>query len=71
MPHSKQLIKLTASNYLATVIKFIVMIYLTREMFLQLPKESYGFWALLWSIFGYSVLLDLGFGVALQKKPVK
>ena len=68
MPHSKQLIKLTASNYLATIIKFVVMVYLTREMFLQLPKESYGFWALLWSIFGYSVLLDLGFGVALQKK---
>ncbi|NRB22169.1 lipopolysaccharide biosynthesis protein [Shewanella sp.] len=68
MPRTKQLIKLTASNYLATIIKFVVMVYLTREMFLLLPKESYGFWALLWSIFGYSVLLDLGFGIALQKK---
>ncbi len=68
MSRAKQLIKLTASNYLATAIKFVVMIYLTREMFLLLPKESYGFWALLWSIFGYSVLLDLGFGTTLQKQ---
>jgi len=61
------LIKSTASNYLLLIIKIITSLFLVRIIFLGISNEEYGFWALLWSIFGYSVLLDFGFGTAVQK----
>lgn len=57
----------TAANYISLVIKLVTAIFLTRIIFLGLGNVSYGFWALLWSIFGYSLLLDFGFGTSVQK----
>ncbi len=57
----------TLSNYGKMIIGIIVTIFLTRILFLGLSREEYGFWALLWSIFGYSLLLDFGFGTSIQK----
>lgn len=57
----------TISNYTKTIIGIAITIFLTRILFLGLSREEYGFWALLWSIFGYSLLLDFGFGVSVQK----
>lgn len=57
----------TLSNYISLVIRLILSLILTRVLFLALPREHYGMWALLWSIFGYSLLLDFGFGTSLQK----
>ncbi|MFA6625412.1 MAG: hypothetical protein WCS58_00825 [Candidatus Cloacimonadaceae bacterium] len=57
----------TISNYGKMIIGIFVTIFLTRILFLGLSREEYGFWALLWSIFGYSLLLDFGFGTAVQK----
>jgi O-antigen/teichoic acid export membrane protein len=34
----------------------------------NLDIELYGFWSLLWIIFGYSLLLDFGFGMSIQKE---
>jgi len=65
---SKAMAKATASNYIHFIIKIVVSLALVRIMFLGMDQESYGFWALLWSIFGYSVLLDFGLGVTIQKK---
>ncbi len=45
----------------------VITIFMTRALFLGLDKESYGFWALMWSVFGYSLLLDFGFGASVQK----
>ncbi|NOR57612.1 MAG: hypothetical protein GQ474_03720, partial [Sulfurimonas sp.] len=64
----KNMLSATASNYIHLVIKIIVSLILVRIMFLGMPQEAYGFWALLWSIFGYSVLLEFGLGVTIQKK---
>jgi len=61
------LIKTTASNYLLLIIKIFASLLLVRIIFLGINNEEYGFWALLWSIFGYSILLDFGFGTAVQK----
>jgi len=61
------LIKSTASNYILLILKIITSLFLVRIIFLGISNEEYGFWALLWSIFGYSVLLDFGFGTAVQK----
>jgi len=56
----------TISNYGKLVTMMIVTIFLTRTLFLGLSREEYGLWALLWSIFGYSLLLDFGFGAAIH-----
>lgn len=57
----------TMSNYGKLVIGMMITIFLTRILFLGLSRSEYGFWALLWSIFGYSLLLDFGFGASIQK----
>ncbi|WP_294965522.1 hypothetical protein [Sulfurimonas sp.] len=64
----KHMMSATLSNYIHLIIKILVSLVLVRIMFLGMPQESYGFWALLWSIFGYSVLLEFGLGVTIQKK---
>lgn len=63
----KRMLINTVSNYAKMLIGIFVTIFLTRILFLGLSREEYGFWALLWSIFGYSLLLDFGFGTAVQK----
>ena len=45
----------------------IVMAILMRIQYTHIPYQDYGFWSLIWSIFGYSLLLDFGFGVSVQK----
>jgi O-antigen/teichoic acid export membrane protein len=64
----KAMFSATLSNYIHLIIKIIVSLILVRIMFLGMGQENYGFWALLWSIFGYSVLLEFGLGVTIQKK---
>jgi len=65
---AKAMAKATASNYIHLILKIIISLMLVRIMFMGMSQESYGFWALLWSIFGYSVLLDFGLGVTIQKR---
>ncbi|MFT3990845.1 MAG: oligosaccharide flippase family protein [Luteolibacter sp.] len=40
---------------------------LFRQMFQQFTEAEFGFWSLLWSLFGYGILLDFGFGFTAQK----
>jgi len=40
---------------------------LFRLMFQNFSSAEFGFWALLWSLFGYGILLDFGFGFTAQK----
>ncbi len=63
----KTMIINTISNYGKLLLGIFITIFLTRLLFLGLSREEYGIWALLWSIFGYSLLLDFGFGAAIQK----
>ncbi|ROS01511.1 O-antigen/teichoic acid export membrane protein [Sinobacterium caligoides] len=62
-----RLVTAAASNYSAFIIRMLIMVFLTRLLFLGLDTEDYGFWALLWSIFAYSLLLDFGYGTTLMK----
>ncbi|MGE3726011.1 MAG: lipopolysaccharide biosynthesis protein [Candidatus Sericytochromatia bacterium] len=57
----------TLSNYGLLALRIGSMLVLTRSLFLGLNQEEYGFWALIWSIFSYTLLLDFGFGTAVQK----
>ena len=63
----KKMVSNTIANYIKLILNFIIAIFLTRLLFMGLSREEYGMWALLWTIFGYSVLLDFGFGTAVQK----
>ncbi|MEG1979477.1 MAG: hypothetical protein RR060_02065, partial [Victivallaceae bacterium] len=42
-------------------------IFVTRWMYQYLGRDYYGFWALLWAIFVYVLVLDFGFSKAAQK----
>lgn len=68
MVTKKDMFIATLSNYGFLILKVALSLILVRFMFLELGADDYGFWALLWSIFGYSVLLEFGLGVTIQKK---
>ncbi len=57
----------SVSNYLRTVVGMGVGLLTFRMLYQALDKEQFGFWSLLWSVFGYGILLDFGFGFAAQK----
>lgn len=56
------------SNYMRTFVGIIVGLGTFRLLYQAMPHESFGFWSLLWSVFGYGILLDFGFGLAAQKR---
>ena len=55
------------ANYLAVVFRTVRGLVAFRLLYQGLGAEEFGYWALLWSIFGYGVLLDFGFGITVQK----
>jgi O-antigen/teichoic acid export membrane protein len=57
----------TASNYIRTITRLLLGLILFRLLFSGLSDDEFGFWSLLWSLFGYGVLLDFGFGFTAQK----
>ncbi len=59
--------KNTLTNYILVVIRLLEGIFVTRWMYQYLGQEYYGFWALLWAIFVYVLVLDFGFSKAAQK----
>ncbi|MEO5803896.1 MAG: oligosaccharide flippase family protein [Verrucomicrobiota bacterium] len=56
------------SNYLSTAIRMVVGLLMFRMLYQNLTREEFGFWALLWSVFGYGILLDFGFGFTAEKR---
>ncbi|HQU09380.1 MAG TPA: oligosaccharide flippase family protein, partial [Opitutales bacterium] len=57
----------TLSAYAQIITRMATGLILFRQFFQALSPEAFGFWALLWSVFGYGVLLDFGFGLTAQK----
>jgi O-antigen/teichoic acid export membrane protein len=56
------------SNYAFLVIRLGLGAVLFRLIIQQLSAEDFGFWGLLWSMLGYGILLDFGFGFTAQKR---
>lgn len=56
------------SNYLFLVVRLGLGAVLFRLIFQDLTKEDFGFWSVLWSMLGYGILLDFGFGFTAQKR---
>ncbi len=57
----------TASGYIGFLTRMLLGLVLFRLMFQNFSSAEFGFWALLWSLFGYGILLDFGFGFTAQK----
>lgn len=68
----------TSTNYIRMVLRLGLGLLMFRMLFpvddaagnhvAGLTQEEFGFWALLWSVFGYGILMDFGLGLAAQKK---
>src|SRR4051812_36433540 len=56
------------SNYVCTFIRMAAGLLMFRMLYQHLTHEEFGFWALLWSVFGYGILLDFGFGFTAEKR---
>jgi O-antigen/teichoic acid export membrane protein len=56
------------SNYLRTILRMVLGLLMFRMLYRYLSAEDFGFWSLLWSVFGYGVLVDFGLGFAAQKQ---
>ena len=59
--------KNTATNYLVMLIRFFQGLLVTRWLIGSLGDSGYGLWSLLWTFFGYAILMDFGAGIAGQK----
>ncbi len=57
----------TVTNCVKVAVRLLKTIFLTRLLFFHFGEEYYGFWMLLWSVFGYMLLFELGFGKTVQK----
>lgn len=57
-----------ASNYARVALRLVLGLLTFRLLYRGLTAEAFGLWSLLWSVFGYGVLLDFGFGAAAQKR---
>ncbi|MBL9156566.1 MAG: oligosaccharide flippase family protein [Verrucomicrobiales bacterium] len=65
---SKTIVRNTVSNYLRTTIALVAGLVTFRMLYGHFDKEEFGFWALLWSLYGIGVIFDFGFGFAAQKR---
>jgi O-antigen/teichoic acid export membrane protein len=66
-PWRKHFWRNTATNYLSTIVRMGTGIVLFRLLFQHLTREQFGYYSLLWSLFGYAILLDFGLGFSVQK----
>ncbi len=64
---SKTLMRNTFTNYILLGMYLISTVFMARFLLFGLGKSGYGFWAFLWAVFGYSLLLDFGFGKTVVK----
>lgn len=63
----KRFLKNSLSSYLSTAVSLGLGLFMFRLLFSTWSKEEFGFWALLWSLFGMGFVLDFGIGMSVQK----
>ena len=59
--------KNTTTNYLVIFARIFQGLLVTRWLIGYLGDSGYGLWTLLWTFFGYAILVDFGVGIAGQK----
>ncbi|MEI8288840.1 MAG: oligosaccharide flippase family protein [Verrucomicrobiota bacterium] len=58
------------TSYLRIIVRMALGLVTFRLLYqgLNAVPEQFGFWSLLWAVFGYGILLDFGFGYSAQKR---
>lgn len=51
------------SQYVLLAFRMVRGLVVFRLLYTGLSKEEFGYWAVMWSVFGYGILLDFGFGM--------
>jgi len=64
----KNVINSALTSYLRIVVRMGLGLITFRLLYQNLTSEEFGFWSLLWAVFGYGILLDFGFGYSAQKR---
>ncbi len=66
----KNVVNSAMSSYLRIVVRMGLGLVTFRLLYqgLNSVPEQFGFWSLLWAVFGYGILLDFGFGYSAQKR---
>jgi O-antigen/teichoic acid export membrane protein len=66
----KSVVKNALTSYLRMFVRMGLGLVTFRLLYqgLNAEPEQFGFWSLLWAVFGYGVLLDFGFGYSAQKR---
>ena len=64
----KAVLKNTITSYVRIIVRMVLGLVTFRLLFHNLTSEQFGFWSLLWAVFGYGILLDFGFGYSAQKR---
>ncbi len=65
---TKNIWKNSVSNYVCIALRIVLGLVMFRMLYQGLTKEEFGYWSLLWSLFGYGILLDFGLGFAAMKR---
>jgi len=66
-PWKKHFWRNAATNYLSTIVRMATGLILFRIQLQHLTREQFGYFSLLWSLFGFAILLDFGLGFSVQK----
>ena len=64
----KHIFRNSISNYVFLVVRLGLGLVLFRLFYQSLTPEEFGFWAFIWSVIGFGILLDFGFGFTAQKR---
>jgi O-antigen/teichoic acid export membrane protein len=66
----RNVVKSALSGYLRLAVRMGLGLVTFRLLYqgLSADPEQFGFWSLLWAVFGYGILLDFGFAYAAQKR---
>src|SRR4051812_4745057 len=65
---TKNIWRNSVSNYASIALRILCGLAMFRTLYQSLRPEEFGFWSLLWSVFGYGILLDFGFGFTAVKR---
>ena len=67
MEWKKRFAATTITSYVQMGLRMVTGLLIFRTMFGTWSPEEFGFWAFLWSVLAFGILLDFGLGMTIQK----
>jgi O-antigen/teichoic acid export membrane protein len=67
MEWKKRFAATTITSYVHMGLRMVTGLLIFRTMFGTWSPEEFGFWAFLWSVLAFGILLDFGLGMTIQK----